>query len=133
MLDQKTIDLAALDGGEYLDDRTFLFKQTDALEKRLRAKLGAPKRPGLFGPHEYWYYTENENSEEGYICTTLADYKVSYDAILPLIQKQKPSIRYRLVSKIANCPTSAPATHIDLYTMATPSQLCDALLAAIHE
>lgn len=57
------------------------------------------------------------------------DYLHSYDAIIPLIQKQTETMRYNIflqVTKIAVCPT------FDVFK-ANPSQLSEALLRATNK
>ena len=57
----------------------------------------------------------------------LPDYDISYDAIIPLIQKQTSQVRENIMSCLV---TFLQDDCIEVFYNATPSQLLDALLVA---
>jgi hypothetical protein len=55
------------------------------------------------------------------------DYATSYDAIIPLIQKQSDTMQYKIFCKVGDICLHPQIYH---FLRATPSQLLDALLIA---
>lgn len=66
-----------------------------------------------------WHKGEDQRSNE-----TLPHYLTSYDAIIPLVQKQDHETR----RKIGSCPHGTTGM---ISIMMTPHQLCEALLKAV--
>lgn len=78
-------------------------------------------------------------NDEQEVCKMIADFKylTSYDAIIPLIQKQGPIAQYQMVDFLCELMLEEYdgndyVKQSDLSTLckATPSQLCEALLRA---
>ena len=79
--------------------------------------------------HGYWWNDELDKSrppEDDGIRTTHPNYATSYDAIIPLMQKQSFSIICMMAQWLAD-------THDIDVLCATPSQLLDALLIATRK
>ena len=69
-------------------------------------------------------WTQSEDGITGKKYLGLPDYSTSYDAIIPLVQKQSWNIR-NAIDKYIN-----EYLILEFITTATPTQLCDAVLVA---